>query len=391
VTDELALREVFFGEGEGKNYVVLCNTALKDGSSKATPISSVFSDAHTEYRSAQFVIMDCEYQLPSGKSIIERFSLDAKKRPTIFVSGKIGPPKQISPKYLKSGTTLTNFLTATLEPHAAKVENSNDLKMKCLDRDWCGLLLKGGTPENYVKNMMKNLLTKYENIHFASVDSSSLYLSSLEEYLPEFKKNEHRFVLFKKVSGGLASGKDGKEAQSRLITSILPLEGKDISLNVIGDLIDSATSGYTQMKRLPSLPQVKIRSKKLEEQDNQRRQRAKRRENGSNDSQGKHDASANDGSKEGRRLEREKRREEHRKSNPNYRQRTPEEIAEIERQRRKRMQEEAEKWNILDADAPVEGGTSDIGYDEDEDEHLFDSIESDDVVVDDEDELFDLD
>ena len=374
----------------GKTYVVLCNTAPKDSSSKATPISSVFSDAHIEYRLAQFVIMDCEYQLSSGKTIIERFDIDVKKRPTIFVSGKVGPPKQVSPKYLKSGATLTAYLSATLEPHAAKIENSKDLKVKCLDKDWCGLLIKGGTPENYVKSMVKNLLNNYENIHFASLDSTSLFLTNLEEYLPEFKKGNHRFVLFKKVSGGLETGKDGKEAQRRLITSILPLEGKDLSLNVISELIDSATSGSAEMKRLPSLPQVKIRSKKLEEQDAQKRQRAKKKAEGYKDTQ---EASVNDGSKDGRRMEREKRRDEHRKSNPNYREKTPEEIAEIERQRRTRMLEEAEKWNIRDADILPEGETVELEYDEDGDEPSFDSTELDEEsdYEHEEDELFDLD
>ena len=387
MTDELVLREVFFGEGEGKTYVILCNTAPKGSS---TPISSVFTDAHTEYRTAHFGLMDCEYQLPSGKTIIERFDIDVNKRPTIFVSGKVGPPKQIPPKFLKSGTTLTSYLAATLEPHAAKIENSKDLKMKCLDKEWCGLLMKGGTVENHVKNTVKNLLNKYENIQFASVDSTTLFLSNLEEYLPEYKKGKHRFVLFKKIGGGLATGKDGKEAQSRLITSILPLEGKDVSLNVISEMIDVATSGDGQMKRLPTLPQVKIRSRKLEEQDAQKRQRAKKRAEGFKE---QHEASANDGSKEGRRMEREKRRDEHRKSNPNYKERSPEEIAEIERQRRQRMHEEAEKWNIRDADAPPEGERIDIDYDEDEtmgDSSEYD-VGVDDSIDENEDELFDLD
>jgi len=95
-----------------------------------------------------------------------------KKRPTIFVSGKFGPPQQIPLKFLKSGTTLTNYLAAILEPHAAKIENSKDLKMKCLDKEWCGLLIKGGTPENYVKSMVKNLLNKYENIQFLETNNS---------------------------------------------------------------------------------------------------------------------------------------------------------------------------------------------------------------------------
>jgi hypothetical protein len=32
----------------------------------------------------------------SEKTVIERFSLNTKNRPTIFVSGKLGSPKQVS-------------------------------------------------------------------------------------------------------------------------------------------------------------------------------------------------------------------------------------------------------------------------------------------------------
>lgn len=53
---------------------------------------------------------------------------------------------------------------------------------------------------------------------------------------------------------------------------------------------------------------------------------------------------ANDGSAAGRKLERERRRAELRKSNPNYKEKTPEQKAEIERKRQERMAEEAARF-----------------------------------------------
>mmetsp|Transcript_32247 Transcript_32247/g.36681 ORF Transcript_32247/g.36681 Transcript_32247/m.36681 type:complete len:83 (+) Transcript_32247:87-335(+) len=53
---------------------------------------------------------------------------------------------------------------------------------------------------------------------------------------------------------------------------------------------------------------------------------------------------ANDGSAAGRRLEREKRRAEMRRNNPNYKEKTPEQIAEIERKRQERMAAEAARF-----------------------------------------------
>lgn len=88
----MELREVFFGEGEGKNYAVVCHPETAK-----YPVSSVFQDASRDSSSpAEFRLLDCDHVLSSEKSVYDRFKLDKKKRPTIFVSGKSGPPKQVS-------------------------------------------------------------------------------------------------------------------------------------------------------------------------------------------------------------------------------------------------------------------------------------------------------
>jgi hypothetical protein len=103
-TDDLTLREVFFAEVTGKqSYVVLCHEDSSTSTTSTTknnnniPISSVFADAYAEKStSAIFRLLDCRHVLPdSGKTIAERFQLDLTKRPTIFVSGAVGEPKQV--------------------------------------------------------------------------------------------------------------------------------------------------------------------------------------------------------------------------------------------------------------------------------------------------------
>ena len=292
---------MFFGEGPGaKNYAVLCHTPPEEGSTKkALPISSVFSDAAADGNdvNADFVLLDCQQTLPeSGKTVAERFGIDLTKRPSVFVSGaKAGPPRQVPLKHLKTGNMLIKLLRSMLEPHAQKIENTRDLKNKCLNKDICGLLLKGGKPETYVKDAISNLLAKHPDVTFASVDSTVLLMNNLEEYLPEFQKGQHRFVLFRKVSGGLdvsSAGKeekdeddeeegegeemkkkkkeDDKKKTGRLVTSILPLEDS-ISFGSINTLINKATTD--KMRKIPSLPTVKTRTKKLEEAERKKRQR----------------------------------------------------------------------------------------------------------------------
>ena len=192
VTDQLALREVIFGEGSaGKDYAVLCHPDAKAGS-VGLPVSSVFQDSRDDGSApVEYVLVDCDHVLPeSGKSIYEKFNLNKKKRPVVFVSGKVGPPKQVPEKHLKTGGMLTKLLKQMLEPHAAKIERTKELKEKCLNKDVCGLLLKGGKPEPYVKHAVANLLGKYPSVQFASIDSTALFLTNLEEYLPEYVAGE---------------------------------------------------------------------------------------------------------------------------------------------------------------------------------------------------------
>jgi hypothetical protein len=359
--------------------VVLCHTLPAEGSGKkALPVSSVFQDSMDEFHSnnnmiAQFSLMDCAHILPSGKTIHEKFKLNLKKRPTIFVSGKVGPPKQVSEKHLKTGHMLTKLLKGMLEPHAAKIASASDFKTKCLNKNICALLLKGGSPPQALKDAVKNLLSSYEDVQFASVDSQTMLLPGLEEHLPEYETGHHRFVVFKKVSGGL-DAKDG-----RLITSIAPLN-ESISFNNMSTLINNVQNGSTKPKKLSSIPQFKTRSKKLEEAEKAKRERANKKKEApkQNPSTGSTD---NDGSKEGRKAEREKRRAEHRSNNPDYKEMTPEQKAEMERMRRARMEQESQKWNI---DGEEEGEAADDDYDgfeDEEDEDIIEDLDGEDEDV----------
>ena len=92
--NELELRELFFGEDLGTtNYAVLCHPE-----SAKYPISSVFKDAAKDGTApAVFKVVDCDTVMPtSNKTIVQRFKLNEKTRPVVFVSGKQGPPKQVS-------------------------------------------------------------------------------------------------------------------------------------------------------------------------------------------------------------------------------------------------------------------------------------------------------
>lgn len=381
----MEIREVFFGEGgTGKSYVVLCNDETS-----TIPISSVFQDAFNDGTSpAEFRLIDCNFVLPaSEKTILERFNLDPKVRPTIFLSGSVGEPKQIPAKHLKTGAMLTKLLRSKLVPHAVKVETTQDLRSKCLDKDICGLLLKGTKKApTYLKDAMQNLLKEFPNIAFAAVDASVLYVKNLEEFLPELQDGQPRFVVFKKVSGSLEKGGD------RLITSIAPLATNGVSYGQMSNLVGGVVSGSTKTEKIPSLPTIKTRTKKLEQEERAKRERKAHRGGAQETTTPGGAFSDNDGSPEGRRAERERRRADHR-ANHNVREKTPEEIAEMERQRRLRMEEEAAKWNMAPEDLPPEGDpvTDENLGDFYEDVEESGTIEEEVVEEGDEEDVLDLD
>eukprot|EP00526_Cylindrotheca_closterium_P030061 CAMPEP_0113610428 /NCGR_PEP_ID=MMETSP0017_2-20120614/5026_1 /TAXON_ID=2856 /ORGANISM="Cylindrotheca closterium" /LENGTH=436 /DNA_ID=CAMNT_0000519325 /DNA_START=67 /DNA_END=1374 /DNA_ORIENTATION=- /assembly_acc=CAM_ASM_000147 len=388
VADEMELREVFFGEGEGKNYAVLCHPE-----DAKYPVSSVFQDASSDSSApAEFRLLDCNHVLSSEKSVFDRFKLNKKQRPTVFVSGKIGEPKQVPAKHLKTGSMLVKALKNLLVPKAEKVETTQDLRSKCLDKDVCALLLKGGkVSPNYVKDAMSKLLVEFPKVAFAAVDTSVLYVKGIEaEYLPEFSSGQPRFVVFKKVTGG--TGKN----DGRLKTSLATLPGHGVGYGPMSNLIGDVVSNKAEMKKVPTLPTMKTRTKKLEQEERAKRERRsdqqKRQDSGSGSSTPGGAFQTNDGTKEGRKAERDRRRAEHRKNNPDYKEKTPEEIAEIERRRRQRMEEESAKWNMAPEDMPEEGepvGDEGSMYDE-EDGDYYDMVYEDEEEEEDEDVL-DLD
>jgi hypothetical protein len=292
---------------------------------------------------------------------------------------------KVPSKFLKTGSMLGKALKNLLVPKAEKIETTQDLRSKCLDKDICGLLLKGGKQSpNYAKDAMSKLLVEYPKVAFAAIDTSVLYLKGIEaEFLPEFVSGQPRFVVFQKVEG--STGKDA----GRLKTSLAALPTNGIGYGPMSNLIAGVVQKTQDMKKVSSLPTIKTRSKKLEEEERAKRarrsdQQKRKEDSSSNSGTGGGYFKDNDGSKEGRKAERDRRRDELRKNNPDYREKTPEEIAEMERLRRQRMEEESAKWNMAPDDLPAEGEPAgDESFMEDDvDYETIDEEEQDEDIMD---------
>jgi hypothetical protein len=314
---------------------------------------------------------------------------------------------------------LIKALKNLLTPKAEKIETTQDLRTKCLDRDICALLLKGAkTSPNYVKTAMDKLLVEYPKVAFAAVDTSVLYIKGLEaEYLTEFQPDRPRFAVFEKVGGPSSSSSssttdDDTNNTSRLKTSVVTLPDS-VTYGPMSNLIASVIQKTATMQKVSSLPTIKTRTKKLEQEERAKRQRRQEQQqrqhqrdtgrsssSGGGGDNGYFSSSENDGSPDGRRAERERRRAEHRASNPNYKDKTPEEIAEMEQQRRRRMEEEAAKWNVAPEDAEPEDGSEPLGdshddttmdWDEEQDQESDAGADKSGTRHDDDEDVMDLD
>ena len=214
LSDSLALKEYFFGEGHGGSYVILCRPDEDERLGKKLPQSFADASKIVERKDATFATVDCGEPLPSGASVTERFGLKVGKgkgkgkgigkglpSPIVFVAGsKVSKPVQIPPKSLKTGYSLAKVARSILAVKAAKIESTNQLRDRCLSKPYCGLLLKGAKLTPGVKEAYKGLIDEHPLVQFASVDSSLLEMN-LEKKMSEFTAGKHRFLMFKRAYG----------------------------------------------------------------------------------------------------------------------------------------------------------------------------------------------
>jgi hypothetical protein len=208
-------------------------------------------------------INDCNAKLPSGVSIADRFKLDlTKKTPTIFVSGKIGNPKQIPSGELKTGYNLARVVNQMISPRTAKIETTKHLKTRCLSHQFCGLIMRSGAADSTLKATVKDLMEEFPTVTFASIDSSLLELS-IEKKMGEYTAGKHRFVLFNRANYDDEEVEDeeaAKKGDTKVITSAKPFKG-EMTVAGISSFVQSAIDKSLKFTKLPSLPTLSTRRK----------------------------------------------------------------------------------------------------------------------------------
>lgn len=188
VTDSALMDRVF---RSGEPWVVLCS-----GPNDVLP--EVFDKIPSRLAGTSFMgVLDCEQKLPtSGKSVLERYGIKSSISPTVFTVANGGKPKQVFLNYLQSAPTLAKHVKAQTKKVMQQVQNSAQLQARCLSKSECVLFLRGRRFQPYEKQWIDTVMNKHRTYKFVWIDSTRSKLS-LESMLPEFRRGEHRMVLFR--------------------------------------------------------------------------------------------------------------------------------------------------------------------------------------------------
>ena len=78
-------------------------------------------------------MVNCNHKLPSGKTVMERFSLNRKSKPIIFMTAPWfgGRAKQATGGGLKDIKALSKFVDSSLAPRAKEINTDRDLAKYC--------------------------------------------------------------------------------------------------------------------------------------------------------------------------------------------------------------------------------------------------------------------
>ena len=149
---------------------------------------------------AKVGLLDCAKKLPSGKSTLDRFKLDAAIEPTLMFAANGNSPVQLAPSMLaKHGLASTLFPTprqqagalaalvkSRSEKKALTLTKSQHLHEHCLKKKYCALLLlpRELSTSSEAATTLRKLLAEFRSVAFATVNAAR-YELSLAKHLPQ--------------------------------------------------------------------------------------------------------------------------------------------------------------------------------------------------------------
>ena len=121
------LKGVFTGD---KPYIFYCAR----GTGRDEKFPTLFTELNRiKGNKYGFAMVNCNHKLPSGKTVMERFSLNRKSKPIIFMTAPWfgGRAKQATGGGLKDIKALSKFVDSSLAPRAKEINTDRDLAKYC--------------------------------------------------------------------------------------------------------------------------------------------------------------------------------------------------------------------------------------------------------------------
>ncbi|RHY67618.1 hypothetical protein DYB38_007162 [Aphanomyces astaci] len=158
-------------------------------------------------------VVDCHDKLPSGKSVFKKFLLRDDIVPTIFTIANGGKPKQVIPLHSSrpppSCPALAAQTLVQVQKSLHEVQSTKQLDDKCLKASTaCVLIHRAGKQkfDEYQKQWLQALMHEHRLVKFVWMDASILKLSVDSLFKkPITDSSHHRLVLFKKATNRGAS------------------------------------------------------------------------------------------------------------------------------------------------------------------------------------------
>lgn len=121
------LKGVFTGN---KPYIFYCAR----GTGRDEKVAPVFAELNKlKGNKYGFAMVNCNHKLPSGKTVMERFALNRKAKPIIFMTAPWfgGRAKQVTGGSMKDAKALSKFVDSSLAPRAQEVTSDRELAKYC--------------------------------------------------------------------------------------------------------------------------------------------------------------------------------------------------------------------------------------------------------------------
>uniref|UniRef100_A0A7S2RWB8 Uncharacterized protein n=2 Tax=Rhizochromulina marina TaxID=1034831 RepID=A0A7S2RWB8_9STRA len=152
-------------------------------------------------KKVSFGVLDCNAQLPSKRTTIDRLKLASHSSPVLFFSGFGRRPHQLPSKVLSSEYSLLKELRAQTRLHAIRAKDTKLLNETCFSRTNCALFLAGGDLDASALSALNAASDALDWMNWVVVDSAKHKLSNEKDLgLPKFQPGVHRLVVLQKLN-----------------------------------------------------------------------------------------------------------------------------------------------------------------------------------------------